>query len=409
MNLSRRLAPTAILLPLVLLSLASLGATQPPAKSPMPLTVHEWGTFTSVAGPDGRAIGWTPLDGADDLPCFVDRYYYNNKGTLGGTVRMETPVLYFYGSDETAVNVNVRFRGGAITEWYPRAAVTPRTYQSTADITRPNFESTASWTDVRITPDAIAADLPSEKEASHYYLARRTDAAPVRVGVQREKFLFYRGIGSFQPPIAVRLGADGTISVKNPAGEPLGDLVLFENRGGKIAYQVQRIAEGDATLTPPILTSAAMPPTAELEQMLLAHGLFPREAKAMVDTWRDSWFEEGARLFYIASRRTIEAILPLEITPAPSELTRAFVGRVELITTRTEQDVRRAMDAKDQVALAKYGRFLTPITDKILAPMTKSERTRLYDLLVPVYRAQWAAHNKCAPQPRLETRTTQSR
>ena len=33
------------------------------------LTVHEWGTFTSVAGAGGRAIEWLPLGGPTDLPC----------------------------------------------------------------------------------------------------------------------------------------------------------------------------------------------------------------------------------------------------------------------------------------------------------------------------------------------------
>ena len=37
------------------------------------LTVHEWGTFTSIAGEDGRAIEWLALDGPTDLPCFVER------------------------------------------------------------------------------------------------------------------------------------------------------------------------------------------------------------------------------------------------------------------------------------------------------------------------------------------------
>ena len=35
------------------------------------LVVHEWGTFTSVAGPDGQAVPWHPLSGSSDLPCFV--------------------------------------------------------------------------------------------------------------------------------------------------------------------------------------------------------------------------------------------------------------------------------------------------------------------------------------------------
>ena len=37
------------------------------------LVVHEWGTFTSVAAPDGQSVDWRPLDGPQDLPCFVNR------------------------------------------------------------------------------------------------------------------------------------------------------------------------------------------------------------------------------------------------------------------------------------------------------------------------------------------------
>lgn len=41
------------------------------------LTVHEWGTFTAIAGKDGRAIEWLPLGlprfpASTDLPKFVE-------------------------------------------------------------------------------------------------------------------------------------------------------------------------------------------------------------------------------------------------------------------------------------------------------------------------------------------------
>src|SRR6266542_4669932 len=35
------------------------------------LVVHEWGTFTSIAGKDGIALEWRPLNGPTDLPKFV--------------------------------------------------------------------------------------------------------------------------------------------------------------------------------------------------------------------------------------------------------------------------------------------------------------------------------------------------
>src|SRR5262245_54572485 len=74
------------------------------------LTVHEWGTFTAVAGEDGRPVQWMALGGRNDLPCFVKRSpALPEKSRLWATVRMETPVLYFYAPSETTVDVNVRF------------------------------------------------------------------------------------------------------------------------------------------------------------------------------------------------------------------------------------------------------------------------------------------------------------
>src|SRR6184192_1259142 len=93
------------------------------ANDPDALTVHEWGTFTSIAGSDGTAVEWHALGGPSDLPCFVERSAFNIKGALAGTVRMETPVLYFYAPRDAMVDVRVRFRGGVITEWFPRALV----------------------------------------------------------------------------------------------------------------------------------------------------------------------------------------------------------------------------------------------------------------------------------------------
>ncbi len=87
------------------------------------LTAHEWGTFTSIAGADGQAVEWFPLTGSTDLPSFVE--HFRNAGFklgLRGTVRMETPVLYFYSPREETVSVKVSFAKGVITEWYPHAS-----------------------------------------------------------------------------------------------------------------------------------------------------------------------------------------------------------------------------------------------------------------------------------------------
>ena len=85
----------------------------------------------------------------------------------------------------------------------------------------------------------------------------------------------------------------------------------------------------------------------------------------MLETWRDSWFEEGSRLIYIVPARLIDAILPLQVEPAPAETVRVFVGRIELITPETERSVEEAIARSDRSAIDRYGRFLDPILKRI--------------------------------------------
>jgi len=67
----------------------------------------------------------------------------------------------------------------------------------------------------------------------------------------------------------------------------------------------------------------------DLESGLIAQGLFPKEAQAMVETWRDSWFEEGSRLIYIVPASAVDAILPLESRTNSDRDQRVFVGRID--------------------------------------------------------------------------------
>jgi hypothetical protein len=81
----------------------------------------------------------------------------------------------------------------------------------------------------------------------------------------------------------------------------------------------------------------------------------------MVQTWRDSWFEEGSRLIYIVPRGFIGKVLPLAVNPAPGQIVRVFVGRLEIVTPATAKAVKTAVASDDEVTLNKYGRFLEPI------------------------------------------------
>jgi hypothetical protein len=342
---------------------ALAGAPVQTPSVPVPFTVHEWGTFTSIAGADGMAVQWLPQAGPPDLPCFVERGGITLKIELSGTVRMETPVLYFYAARPVTASVDVRFNRGRITEWYPHATVTSDNASLATGGGR------IWWPSVDAAPAASDA-FPRESGASHYYAARETGATPLRVGAQAEKFLFYRGVGQFQPPINAVTQPDGGVALRNLQGAPLGDVLVFENRRGAMTFTVHHLAGAEAVLPRPPLDDASGPPLAELRRMLVAHGLYEREAQAMVDTWRDSWFEEGARLLYIVPRVDVDAILPLTIEPKPSAVARVFVGRMELVTPATIRDVTSAVASNDRATLDKYGRFLEPIAARagIAAP-----------------------------------------
>ncbi|MEP6904230.1 MAG: hypothetical protein ABJA66_21100 [Actinomycetota bacterium] len=354
---------------------------------PNDLVVHEWGTFTAIAGKSGVAVDWRPLSGASDLPKFVytsenqkgwrGSYHDPGKGRVA-KVRMETPVIYFYTAKNMEVDVKVAFPSGTITEWYPQAGWA-----------NARFESGINWGKIKLLPNEKPNYL-REVADSHYYPARETESVPIQVcnadktKIEREKFLFYRGVGDFELPLKVKL--DGEKVVLNTVGEQaiskdnaggnITNLIVFENRGGKIGYGFVPTLSGETTVERPALNKNLTDVFDELEKILVAQGLYEKEAKAMIETWKDSWFEEGLRVFYVLPRKRTDEILPLTVAPQPRETIRVLVGRTEVITPEMEKDVRkqvgflrsnsREVRKEAQSYLKKYGRFYEPILKSLL-------------------------------------------
>jgi len=329
------------------------------------VTVHEWGTFTSVAGPDGQAIEWLALTDSTNLPGFVEHFREEGfKCRLGGTVRMETPVMYFYSPLETSVSVKVSFAKGFITEWYPHASgVEPA-------VVRPGMHPDGSirWDNVRLLPGSTAA-FPSSDDGNQYFAARSTGSTPLRVNAGRdedEKFLFYRGVASAALPIAATITADAKVLVRNLGAYALPAVMRIESRDGKLGYRLACGVSDQALLDSPALTASRDSMLEDLERALVAQGLYMDEARAMIATWRNSWFEEGSRLLYMLPASAVNNILPLTVNPTPAQTVRVFVGRLELVTPATDQAVSRAVAAHDKEALGKYRRFLEPILKSML-------------------------------------------
>ncbi len=330
------------------------------------LTAHEWGTFTAIAGNDGKAAQWTSFTGPIELPGFVEHLGDANlKPGLRGTIRMERPVLYFYSPRDVTVSVKVAFSKGVITEWYPRAArVQPSGILRNTSLSQLQTDGSVAWNDVTVSPN-LRGEFPREVPSNRYYAARETSSAPLRVkttaGDQQEKFLFYRGVSAAPLPLSAKQNSDGELVVKNLNEDEIPAIILFERRGERVGYRLARALTDHAVLTPPALTDNVDSLCADLEGILLNQGLYPDEAHAMVETWRDSWFEEGSRLIYVVPRAFIDKVLPLTINPAPGQVVRVFVGRLEIVTPATARAVETAVASNDELTLTKYGRFLESI------------------------------------------------
>ena len=335
------------------------------------LIVHEWGTFTTVSDGAGGQAQWSPLGAPADLPCFVAhlnglQYKMMPQGpstplTEMVTVRMETPVLYFYSPRKATVNVAVDFPQGLITEWYPDTTkVAPARQRGLPPVRNGHIE----WNSLQVLP-AENALLPQTRGGSHYFAARNTDANLLRIGQEQEKLLFYRGVANFTVPVSARIGNSGEIELSNAGADPLAVAVLFENRSGKIGYRILRNWQGVAQLASPELTANIDSLKRDLSDALVAQGLFRKEADAMVETWRDSWFEEGMRVFYLVPRALVDRELPLTIQPAPAKIARVFVGREEILSPYQRDRLATALHTGDLNTLNQFSRFLAPFMQQV--------------------------------------------
>jgi hypothetical protein len=335
---------------------------QPP-QPPGRFIVHEWGTFTSFSGSDGVPVHFFPDN--SDLPAFVyhqpgDGLSKSNLLNKDGTVSMETPVLYFYADRPMRASVRVDFPKGWITEWYPFAAAAPF-----PDRKDPNLRGQSIRWDVRLLAGESARFpvLPGQQN-NRYYQARATDAVPLQAEiaapddgynhalqggniVQREKFLFYRGVGTFPPPVTIRAVGGGRVVIKNTTPTRIPFPVLVMVKGGKVGFRTQDgcLVPGDGTeMTLPEADRTPADLAEVMVKQLTAAGLYEKEARAMVKTWDTAWFgEDGTRVLYLVPRARTDELLPLAVEPKPDEVVRVLVGRHDFLTPEQEADAERQL------------------------------------------------------------------
>lgn len=393
-----------------------------------PLTVHEWGTFTAQQDEQGRAIGGVNVDD-EPVPRFVHRL--NSQWIVDGprdkpitwfqgvpaslpavTLRLETPVLYFYPPESSAMSgrpftgfdVEVSFRGGWITEFYPYAKGDAPGFPDQLHAAR---TGTLSWRKLRLTGDS-----PTQRTEEHVWLApRKTAATSVSAGSETEKYLFYRGVGHLDAPLGVArkdekyvidargfksVAARLPLSVRNiwlldvsvdgrAAWRRYGPLVVKSPDSPLLEIDA-RFAEGEYSKT----RLGAL--REEMHRALMDEGLFADEATAMLDTWQLSYFQShGRRLFFTVPRAWTDHVLPISIS-VPHTLERAMLGRIEIVTPDQREllaKIAAGADADLTKMTEEYYRALTDpkarddpeaVNVYMRKPLAQAARERGFDI-----------------------------
>lgn len=348
------------------------------------LTVHEWGTFTSVNASDGVLLSGLERE-EHPLPNFVRSLTGFSPGSKGWnrpvknvTIKMETPVLYFYSDREQPVKIEVGFHGGSISQWYPERSGgepmpdAPHSQMSVVppvDFTK-NYAGGIRWDVTVLAPDTTEViNAPKSWETPQWPRARVRGANLVKglpgfietgqsdslaTAPVVEGFLFYRGIGNFELPIHLSFEGNSRLLVANRGKVPISRYwVLQRTSEPKSGVGVDQWFASAGALKPGeigrhdigyggggMTASSSTVREQDMPAALMEAGLTAKEAAAMLATWKESYFDApGLRVFWIVPRAFTDRILPISITPAPGKLERVLVGRSEVLTPAFEKEL----------------------------------------------------------------------
>ncbi|MBI1903934.1 MAG: hypothetical protein HYS13_22770 [Planctomycetia bacterium] len=383
------------------------------------LTVHEWGTFTCLQDDRGREMTGINIDD-EPVPKFVHNLapFIQSQAVLSTThweyrqkaaprqhplvtMRLETPVLYFYPpkhqEQPMTLHVDVRFRGGWLTEFYPEAdADLPGLRDGGfrfSDLSSKTI-GRLSWNDLKVGTEGVGPETDA-----HVWLApRKVNSVNVTAqSGESERYLFYRGIGQQRSPLRVERGKSrdqlrifGNFDEALDGGEKarVPALWLVDVRPGETRYRaLPAITAG--TKTTELLAEVDMDSgqwktgldalRAEMHKALVADGLYEDEATAMLSTWNRAYFQsEGLRLFFLVPRKWTDHYLPLSISEE-AHINRVMIGRIELVTDR-----QRALLERLSATAPSNGRWIDEVRQSPAAERFFAGRSDFGDLGVKI-------------------------
>jgi hypothetical protein len=348
------------------------------------LIVHEWGTFTSNHLPNGIAKEGIRFEGKTILPeevytvakeSFKKKKYgkdeFSNASGFGigesygesasyqdievknDFVRMETPVLYFYSPSEKEIEVSVKFPNGSIGEWYPNRStgeIFSKDYltvnflssnsreeeqvKKSKILDLKNYSGHISWK-AKILSEDSKEKYSIQTKANEWLAPRETDSNLVQIGNEIEKYIFYRGIASFESPLKTTYkfkNKDIILNISNSYSEKIPFVFILDNRRipkfWKFNLDAKQKIEIDFSKESQKFSEESKE---EFVTALANAGLYKKEAIAMIKTWSKSYFDsKSVRIFWIVPEKLINELLPIEFSKKPNELKRVFIGRINL-------------------------------------------------------------------------------
>ncbi len=361
--------PAFLISALIALMVSSIHAQQ---SSPTGFTVHEWGTFTTLTGSDGILLPGLYHE-EESLPYFVNHF----PGFVQGckirkglyldcenvTVKMETPVIYFYSDKARQVTVRVDYPGGTISQWYPERDTGEMLDQSNFSGSLDFGSAHNGWIEwnahILAKSENDTAGISKYDETHTWQAPRNTDANVVTgPNGEVEKFLFYRGVGNAnfmdgggdREHYLLKTSFEGNnLVIKNLTHYNILYGFVFESKVDasgdttKTVWWSGAINDGakitcSAPKTAPASTFDAILTT--FRDKLVEKGLYKKEADAMIDTWKQSYFgTPGLRVFWIVPVNSTAKTLPMTITPKPDKLERILVARSEVLTPEFEKQL----------------------------------------------------------------------
>ena len=235
--------------------------------------------------------------------------------------------------------------------------------------------------------------LPATSADALWNFARQVDSAyvqtynPKKTGpeaTETERYLFYRGLGGVPLPVRFSNDSGGTIGSEAAKGVGINHVFVIRVEDGRAAYAYRPELKSGEEITGVIPSMDQARPVKEvaeqiaddLEGRLVASGLYRKEAKAMVNTWRSSYFQtEGIRALFVLPQSWTDQFIPMDIRPKPRELVRVMVGRLELLTPERERLAEAAVlalaspDSARRLAafetLQAQGRYVEPIVRRV--------------------------------------------